>query len=73
LFRERIQRVDEIPEAPNWRLVIARSGARSTSHSPTKSAISPPETLDDLPRALVAAGQVTIVRANGERAYQAVL
>jgi hypothetical protein len=52
--------------------LIARSGAAGVSrHVLSKVVRISPDTLEDLLKALVVAGQVTVVQANGQRRYRA--
>ena len=53
-------------------LVIARPGAAGVSRDALRKVVGlSPETSEDLLRALVAAGQVVMVQAGGQRMYRA--
>jgi len=65
-------RVQEVPDATTLALVIARSGGVSRDDLHKVVRISP-ETLDELLRALVSAGQVVVVKVNGQRVFRAVM
>jgi hypothetical protein len=65
-------RPDEAPAAESLATLIAQSGAVGISldHLCKVVRISP-ESLDDLLRALVSSGQVTILKFNGQLLYRA--
>ncbi len=65
-------RPEEVPDATTLALVIARSGGVSRDDHHKVVRISP-ETLDELLRALVSAGQVVVVKVNGQRVFRAVM
>ncbi|MGO9107954.1 MAG: hypothetical protein ACLP9L_01865 [Thermoguttaceae bacterium] len=65
-------RPEEVPDATTLALVIARSGGVSRDDLHKVVRISP-ETLDELLRALVSAGQVVVVKVNGQRVFRAVM
>ena len=65
-------RVEEIPDATELAIVIARSGAAGMSRDDLGAALQiSPETLEDLLSALVASGQVAVVKVNGQLVYRA--
>ena len=67
-------RADEVPDAARIALVIARCGAAGVSRDNRLRVVRlSPDTLEDLLRALVAAGQVTVVQVNGRRVYRATM
>ena len=63
-------RVQEVPDATTLALMIARSGGVSRDDLRRVARISP-ETLDELLRALVSAGQVKILKVNGQIVFRA--
>jgi len=63
-------RAQEVPDTGRLALVIAQSGGM-TREGLAKVVRLPPETLDDLLRALVAAGQVVMLKVGGEMVYRA--
>jgi hypothetical protein len=65
-------RLEEVPDATALALVIARSGGVSFDGL-RKVVRASPDTLDELLRALVASGQVTIVKLNGQRVFRATM
>lgn len=61
----------EVPDATQLAVAIARSGATGVSrHDLRRVTQISPETLEDLLSALVAAGQVTVARVNGQLVYR---
>jgi predicted ArsR family transcriptional regulator len=68
------RRPDEAPAAENVATLIARSGTTGISRDDLARALRiPPETLKDLLRALVATGQVQMVKVNGQLTYRATM
>jgi DNA-binding IclR family transcriptional regulator len=68
------RRPDEAPAAENVATLIARSGTTGISRDDLARALRvPPETLEDLLRALVTAGQVAASKAGRERRYRAMM
>ena len=65
-------RVQEVPDATTLALVIARSGGVSRDDLHKVVRISP-ETLDELLKALVSAGQVTLLKVNGQIVFKAAI
>jgi sulfur carrier protein ThiS len=65
-------RVQEVPDATTIALAIGRSGGVSREGLEKVVRISP-ETLDELLRALIAAGQVVVVQVNGQRVFRAAM
>jgi len=63
-------RVEEVPDATTIALVIARSGGVSRDDLRRVVRVSP-ETLDELLRALVSAGQVKLLKVNGQIVFRA--
>ena len=64
-------RTEEIPDATQLALQIARSGAACVSRHDLEKVLSlSPDTLDDLLRGLVVAGQVVAVKVGGVRMYR---
>jgi uncharacterized metal-binding protein len=62
---------EEVSDATRLALVIARSGAAGVTLDGLEKVVRlSPETLQDLLRALTAAGQVTVLLVNGQRAYR---
>jgi hypothetical protein len=63
---------DEAPATENLATLIAQSGAAGISidHLRTLVPLSP-ETLQDLLKALVATGQVVVLKVNGQMVYRA--
>jgi hypothetical protein len=65
-------RQEEIPDATQLALQIARSGAAGISRQDLeKTLLLSPETLDDLLKGLVVAGQVVVVSVGGRMVYRA--
>jgi hypothetical protein len=63
---------DEAPAADRLATLIAQSGAVGISVDHLRKTVRiSPESLDDLLRALVSSGQVTILKVNGQRVYRA--
>ena len=72
-FREWLEhRPEEVPDATTIALVIARTGGVSRDDLRRVVRISP-ETLDELLRALVSAGQVRILKVNGQILFRAAM
>ena len=65
-------RLEEVPDATTLALVIARSGGVSRDDLGRVVRISP-ETLDKLLRALVSAGQVRMLKADGQIVFRAAM
>jgi hypothetical protein len=66
-------RLEEVPDATTLALVIARAGAAGVPVDRLRRALRlPPETLDDLLRALVATGQVVMLKVGGRTVYRAI-
>jgi hypothetical protein len=64
-------RVQEVPETTTLALLIARSGAAGVSRQGLEEVLRiSSDTLEDLLRALVAAGQVVVVKVNGQLVYR---
>ena len=68
-------RAEEVPDATTLALVIARSGTAGgiSFDNLRRVARISPETLDELLRALVSAGQVVVVKVNGQRVFRAAM
>jgi DNA-binding transcriptional regulator YdaS (Cro superfamily) len=66
------QRLEEVPDTASLALAIARSGSKGISRDALRHLQISPETLEDLLRALVAAGQVRVLKVGGEWRYRAV-
>jgi septum formation topological specificity factor MinE len=65
-------RADEAPDAERLALLIAQSGAAGISPDYLRKFVRlRPETLDDLLKALVATGQLSVFEVNGELRYRA--
>jgi hypothetical protein len=71
-FREWLKNRDqEAPAAESLATLIAQSGAVGISLDHLRRIVRiSPESLDDLLRALVSSGQVTILKVNGQRVYR---
>jgi hypothetical protein len=65
-------RVEEVPDATTLGLVIARSRAGISREALEKVVRISPEVLDGLLRALVSAGQVVVLKMNGQMVFRAV-
>ncbi|MGO9115280.1 MAG: hypothetical protein ACLP9L_39205 [Thermoguttaceae bacterium] len=65
-------RLEEVPDATTLALVIARSGGVSRDDLGRVVRISP-ETLDELLRALVSAGQVRMLKVDGQIVFRAAM
>jgi DNA-binding IclR family transcriptional regulator len=61
-------RAREAPAAGILPMLVAQSGAGISRDDIARALRVPPETLDDLLRALAATGQVEVMQANGQRA-----
>ncbi len=72
-FRQWLEHVADDPSAAdNLATLISQAGAVGVSLDRLRKVVRlSPESLDDVLRALVAAGQVMIVQVNGERVYRA--
>jgi DNA-binding IclR family transcriptional regulator len=71
-FREWLKSSQEAPAAEKLALVVARCGAAGISLDGLSRALGlPPESFRDILRALVTAGQVEVVKVNGELVYRA--
>ena len=67
-------RSEEVPDATTIALVIAKSGAAGVSREKLeKVARISPDAVDELLRALVSAGQVVVVKVNGQRVFRAAM
>ena len=67
-------RVEEVPDVTTIALAIARSGTAGASREGLEKVVRiSPETLDELLRALVSAGQVVVVKLNGQRVFRAAM
>ena len=65
-------RPDEAPDAERLALLIAQSGAAGISSDGLRKFVRlRPETLDDLLKALVATGQVVVLKVDGQFVYRA--
>ena len=65
-------RPEEVPDATRLALVVARAGAAGVTLDGLGKVLRlSSETLQDLLKALVTAGQVTVVKVNGEMVYRA--
>jgi hypothetical protein len=63
---------DDPSAADNLATLIAQAGAIGVSLDRLRKVVRlSPESLDDVLRSLVSAGQVVIVQVNGERVYRA--
>jgi hypothetical protein len=66
------RRLQEVPDTSTLALVIARSGAAGVSREGLEKTVRiSAETLESLLRAMVAAGQVTMLRMHGQLVYRA--
>ena len=64
----------EVPDATTLALMIAKSGAAGVSRDGLERVVRiSPDTLDELLRALVSAGQVVVVKVNGQRVFRAAM
>jgi DNA-binding IclR family transcriptional regulator len=71
-FREWLRnRTREAPAAELLPMLVAQSGAGISRDGLARALRLPPETLDDLLRALTATGQVVMLTANGRTVYRA--
>jgi predicted transcriptional regulator len=71
-FHEWLTSAHEAPEADRLATVIAQAGAAGISRGRIEKVVGlPAETLNDLLKALVATGQVVMLRVNGELVYRA--
>jgi hypothetical protein len=67
-------RLEEVPDAGNLALLIAQSGAAGVSLDRLRSVVRvSPDTLNELLRALVSAGQVAIAKVHGRLVYRAAM
>lgn len=64
-------RAQEAPAAENLPTLIARSGAGMSRDDLARALRLPPETLDDLLRALTATGQVRMLKVAERTVYRA--
>jgi hypothetical protein len=69
-FHDWLRSAQEAPQAEKLATLIAQSGGISRDGL-ARALRLPPETLNDLLKALVAGGQVTMLRVNGELVYRA--
>jgi hypothetical protein len=71
-FREWLERLEEVPGTMELALAIALSGTVGVLRDGLRRvARLSPETLEDILAAMVAAGQVMVVQADGQRMYRA--
>jgi hypothetical protein len=71
-FHEWLRNADEAPAADRLATFITQSGAVGISLDRLRRLLPvAPETLQDVLKALVATGQVTVVKVNGEMRYRA--
>jgi len=64
-------RSDEAPAAENLATLIAGAGAAGISLDRLRTLVGlSPETLQDILRSLVFAGQVTVLKVNGQMTYR---
>ena len=67
-------RPEEVPDTTGLALVIAQSGVAGISRDGLEKVLRiPSETLDDLLRALVSAGQVKVLKVNAEMVFRATM
>ncbi len=65
-------RLEEVPDDASGALAIARSGTAGVSREGLAAALGvPEETVEPLLRAMVVAGQVVMLQANGQIVYKA--
>jgi len=64
-------RPEAVPDAPRLAFLIARSGAGMSRDDLRRLVSLSPDTLDDLLRALVTAGQVRMLQVTGQRVFRA--
>ena len=64
-------RAEEAPAAEMLATLVARSAAGMSWDDLARALRLPPETLDDLLRALAATGQVTMLKVGGRTVYRA--
>ena len=65
------RRSHEAPAADNLATLIAQSGTAGISIDCLRRIVNlPPETLEDILRSLMATGQVSVVKVNGEMRYR---
>jgi len=62
---------DEVPAADDLAFLIAQSPAGISRDDLAKAVRLPPQTLEDLLRALLTTGQVVAVKVNGQLLYRA--
>ncbi len=74
-FREWLERRPvEVPDATTLALAIAKSGAAGVSREELEKVVQvSPDALDELLKALVSAGQVVIVKVNGQIVFRAAM
>jgi predicted ArsR family transcriptional regulator len=71
-FREwQRNRAQEAPSADKLAMLVSRSGAGMSRDDLARALRLPPETLDDLLRALAATGQVVMLKVGGRTVYRA--
>jgi DNA-binding IclR family transcriptional regulator len=71
-FREWLNRPDEAPAAERLAIQIALAGPAGISLEGLARAVGvPPQSLQDILRALVTSGQVTMLRVGGRLVYRA--
>ena len=61
----------EAPSADKLAMLVSRSGAGMSRDDLARALRLPPETLDDLLRALAATGQVVMLKVGGRTVYRA--
>jgi lambda repressor-like predicted transcriptional regulator len=67
-------RSDEAPAAENLATIIANAGAAGVSLDRLRRVVGlSPETLADVLKALVATGQVLVLKVNGQMTYRATM
>jgi hypothetical protein len=67
-------RVEEIPDAMSVALAIAQAGAAGISRDDLARALGhPPETSADVLKALVATGQVVVLKVDEQMTYRAAM
>lgn len=67
-------RPEEVPDATTIALAIARSGTAGVSREGLEKVVCiSPDALDELLRVLVSAGQVRILKVNGQMVFKAAM
>jgi predicted transcriptional regulator len=68
------KRPEEVPDTMRLAMLIARSGTAGISREGLRRVCGlSSDTLDDLLKALVAAGQVRVLKVNGQMVYRATM